>query len=242
MVPRILYEDNHLLVAIKPPGVLSQAGELALPDMLTLLKEYLKVTYAKPGNVFLGLVHRLDTNVGGVMVFAKTSKAASRLSASIRERAFAKRYVAIVDRCLPVGEVNTLEDVMGKDETNRSGEIVEDAESGKLAKLTYRVWANHPTTGQSLLDVDLESGRFHQIRLQLASRGMALSNDRKYGDAQKGLDRQIGLWAYSLAFPHPTTQALLCFQSFPEGALFHPFQKDLQTHIDSAIPYEKEVH
>ncbi|MCK7487228.1 MAG: pseudouridine synthase [Bacillus subtilis] len=86
MVPRILYEDNHLLVAVKPPGVLSQAGDLALSDMLTLLKDDLKHRHNKPGNVFLGLVHRLDTNVGGVMVFAKTSKAASRLSASIRER------------------------------------------------------------------------------------------------------------------------------------------------------------
>jgi 23S rRNA pseudouridine1911/1915/1917 synthase len=239
MVPRILYEDNHLLVAVKPPGVLSQAGDLALPDMLTLLKEYLKATYAKPGNVFLGLVHRLDTNVGGVMVFAKTSKAASRLSASIRERVFAKRYVAIVDRILPIGEVNTLEDVILKDETNRSGEIVEDAALGKVAKLTYRVWANNPASGQSLLDVDLESGRFHQIRLQLSSRGMPLCNDRKYGDAQKGLDRQIGLWAYSLSFPHPTTQAFLNFQSIPEGSLFQAFQKDLQSHIETPIPFAK---
>jgi len=212
MVPRILYEDNHLLVAVKPPGVLSQAGDLALPDMLTLLKDDLKQRHNKPGNVFLGLVHRLDTNVGGVMVFAKTSKAASRLSASIRERLFEKRYVAIVDRVLPIGETRTIEDVLLKDSLTRSGEVAVEEAEGKTAKLTYRVLAVQPIAGQSLLDIELMSGRFHQIRLQLSSRNMALANDRKYGDAAQGSNRQIGLWAYSLAFPNPITQERMMFR------------------------------
>jgi 23S rRNA pseudouridine1911/1915/1917 synthase len=110
ITPTILYEDNHIIVAVKPAGVLSQAGELDLPDMLTLLKAYIKEKYTKPGNVFCGLVHRLDLNVGGIMVFARTSKAASRLSTQMANQQFHKNYYAVVQSVVPVGKEETLHD------------------------------------------------------------------------------------------------------------------------------------
>jgi len=220
--PEILFEDNHLLVAVKPPGVLSQAGELELPDMLTLLKADLKERHQKPGNVFLGLVHRLDVNVGGVMVFAKTSKAAARLSEQIREGRFEKRYLALVQGICEPGSEGRLEDRLSKD--RRDDAIVSFAAAdGKEASLTYKVLDALADRTLSLLDVELETGRFHQIRMQFASRGMPLYNDAKYGRLEQDGDRQIGLWAYRLRFLHPITQAPVEFRSAPEGTMFHPF-------------------
>ena len=131
--PKILFEDNHLLVAIKPPGVLSQAGDLDLPDMLALLKADLKERHEKPGNVFLGLVHRLDVNVGGVMVFAKTSKAASRLSEAIRDGQFEKRYLAVVHGTYEAGAEGLLEDrlITARTGDKRTHATAEDGKSGR---------------------------------------------------------------------------------------------------------------
>lgn len=226
LIPLILYEDNHLLVAVKPPGVLSQAGELELPDMLTLLKADLKVRHAKPGNVFLGLVHRLDVNVGGVMVFAKTSKAASRLSEQIRERVFEKRYVAVVQGLLEPHASGRLDDRVVKDKRSGTSKNTDD-QSGKAASLTYRVLAVSTERMQSLLDVVLETGRFHQIRMQFASRGNPLVGDAKYGGSQPSTTRQIGLWAYRLGFMHPISNEPMSFVSFPEGEMFVPFRESL---------------
>jgi 23S rRNA pseudouridine1911/1915/1917 synthase len=222
--PKILFEDNHLLVAIKPPGVLSQAGDLDLPDMLALLKADLKERHEKPGNVFLGLVHRLDVNVGGVMVFAKTSKAASRLSEAIRDGQFEKRYLAVVHGTYEAGTEGRLEDRLIKD---RKGDkrTSATAEDGKHSSLTYKVLGTLSKPAFSLLDIELETGRFHQIRMQFAARGTPLYNDAKYGQLEEGHDRQIGLWAYRLSFPHPITKEPLVFDALPEGAMFHPFEE-----------------
>lgn len=228
MIPSILFEDNHLLVAIKPPGVLSQAGELDLPDMLTLLRADLKVRHAKPGNVFLGLVHRLDVNVGGVMVFAKTSKAASRLSEQIRDRIFDKRYVAVVQGLLELDASGRLDDRLIKNKRLTTSRSTDDP-SGKTASLTYQVLAVSSQRKQSLLEVALETGRFHQIRMQFASRGNPLVGDAKYGGTQPDASRQIGLWAYRLGFMHPISGESLSFVSLPEGEMFVPFREALTT-------------
>jgi len=228
----ILYEDNHLIVCVKPPGVLSQPGSKNLPDMLTLLKAYLKEKYVKPGNVFLGLVHRLDLNVGGVMVFARTSKAASRLSDSIREHAFQKTYIAIVEGGgFANNEQGTYLDQLEKEPNDRIAEI---DSSGKQAELHYRAlasgsWKKIPVT---FMEIQLVTGRFHQIRVQFASRGHPLLNDRKYGAKSLSKSNEIGLWAYRLSFPHPVTQETLVFFAPPEGELFGPFQ----SHFSALLP------
>ncbi len=223
-MPEIIFEDNHLLVAIKPPGVLSQAGELPLPDMLTLLKEYLKDKYQKPGNVFLGLIHRLDLNVGGVMVFAKTSKGAARLAESIREGGFAKTYLAIAEGSFPDGDHGECEDYLVKDSRMLVAKPATPDE-GKLARLTYRVLAEaeldgHPCT---LLEVNLETGRFHQIRAQFALRKHPLLNDAKYNARLKYPTEAIGLWAYRISFPHPITKEVMTFKVIPNNLLFSAF-------------------
>jgi len=216
--PEILFEDNHLLVAVKPPGVLSQPGNKKLPDMLTVLKEYLKEKYDKPGNVFLGLVHRLDLNVGGVMVFARTSKAASRLFEEIKDKRFEKHYLAVVEGDLKMGSQAALEDNLVKDEKERVAHV---AKSGQFSRLVYTVIVNRG--GKSLLEIRLESGRFHQIRAQLASRGYPITGDAKYG--AKGLlpDNRIALWAYYLAFEHPITKEKMVFRTYPSDGGFQRF-------------------
>jgi len=222
----ILYEDNHLIVCLKPAGVLAQADGKDLPDMLTVIKEYLKEKYQKPGNVYLGLVHRLDLNVGGVMVFAKTSKAAARLSEAIRDHDFSKRYFAVVNGALPVGETKTLTDYLAKDEDTRTG-FVTSVETGKEASLSYTVLETILYGGQplSLVSIELFSGRFHQIRLQMSHHGYPLYGDQKYGDKRNAVQEGLGLFAYELAFAHPVSKALLSFSEMPKTGIFTLFQR-----------------
>jgi 23S rRNA pseudouridine1911/1915/1917 synthase len=221
MMPRILYEDNHLIVCVKPVGILSQADGKPNEDMLSLLKDYVRNKYAKPGNVYLGLVHRLDRNVGGVMVFARTSKAAARLSAAIRNHEMEKGYLAVLEASLPVGSDGILEDAVVKDEKQRIGRIVE--EGGKPAILSYSVLAGKQVEGRplTLVRISLKSGRFHQIRLQFSSRGMPLYGDRKYGSTTRQTD--IGLFADRLAFPHPVSGETLEFSIRPDSGVFNLF-------------------
>lgn len=221
---RVLFEDNHLFVALKPAGVLSQADGKALPDMLSLIKDYLKEKYQKPGNVFVGLVHRLDLNVGGVMVFAKTSKAASRLSESIREHDFSKRYFAVVNGKIPVGETRSLIDFLDKNEETRTGFVTSEL-TGKVAKLSFTVLQNIEEGGRffSLLRIELHTGRFHQIRLQMAHFGHPLFGDAKYGETLvKGQDG-LGLFAYEIGFSHPVTKEEMQFSVLPDSGIFKQF-------------------
>lgn len=225
----ILYCDNHVIVAVKPPGVLSQPDGSPAPDMLALLRDYVRERYAKPGEVFLGLVHRLDRPVGGVMVFARTSKGASRLSAQIRERSFGKRYLAVVHG-RPPQEAGVMTARLQKDaRTNRvrllgpdEGDAVEDGEDGgsgsapRDATLTYRVLAVAPGP-RSLLDIGLETGRAHQIRAQLADAGLPIVGDRKYGLRTDDLP-DIALWSYRISFQAPTRPERLDFVVPPPEA------------------------
>jgi 23S rRNA pseudouridine1911/1915/1917 synthase len=224
ITPRIIYEDNQILVAVKDPGVLSQAGEKDLPDILTLLKVYLKEKYAKPGNVFLGLVHRLDLNVGGVMVFAKTSKAASRLSNSIRNNEFEKTYLGVVEGEILEGTTGFYEDYLSKD-LKQLKATIETSDTGKLARLSYESLAviDYQDTKLSLVKIKLITGRFHQIRVQFASRNYPIYGDYKYGKKQPIANDSLALWAYELTFAHPVSKDRLTFTAKPENELFLSF-------------------
>lgn len=220
----ILYEDNHIIVCVKPSGVLSQANGKNLPDMLTILKDYIKEKYSKPGNVFVGLIHRLDLNVGGVMVFAKTSKAASRLSESIRNHQLKKKYFAVIEGYLPKDSEGTFKDYLAKDQDQRIG-YVSDETFGKESTLHYKVISNITKKNQvlSLVEVELISGRFHQIRLQFSSRGMPLYGDIKYGSTDSKDSQHLGLYAYRLDLVHPISQEVLTFEKIPSQGIFSEF-------------------
>ena len=211
----ILYEDNHVIVVKKEPNIPSQADKTEDIDMLTIIKEYLKEKYNKPGNVYLGLVHRLDRPVGGVMVFAKTSKAASRLSNQVREKIFKKKYLAVVDGKFETSN-GILEDYLYKDERNNISKVVnKDKKNSKIAKLEYEVLTYNQVKDLSLVKINLYTGRHHQIRVQLAHVGHSIFGDQKYGTRGKG--KQIALWAYELTIQHPITKQELTFKCLPES-------------------------
>lgn len=212
---KVIYEDNHIIVVEKQPNIPSQADKTGDIDMLTLVKQYIKEKYSKPGNVYLGLVHRLDRPVGGIMIFAKTSKAASRLSDQVREKVFKKKYLAVVD-----GKVEprsgTLEDYLYKDERNNMSKVVDkNKKNAKFAKLDYELVKYNEVKDLSLIKVNLHTGRHHQIRVQLANFGHSIFGDQKYGTRGKG--KQIALWAYLLTIKHPITKEEMTFKDLPEA-------------------------
>ena len=200
----VIYEDNHLLVVEKPINIPVQEDNSKDKDMLTILKEYLKVKYNKPGNVYLGLVHRLDRPVGGVMVFAKTSKCASRLSDQIRLNKFNKIYNAVVEGTIK--EEDKLTDYLLKDTKNN---IVRVDKNGKQSVLYYRKIKT--IDNLNLIEIKLETGRSHQIRVQMSHNGNPLFGDQKYNKNSK-VGEQLALFAKKLEFYHPITNELLTFE------------------------------
>ena len=212
----VLYEDNHLIVVVKPINILSQSDSTKDLDMLTIIKDYLKEKYHKPGNVYLGLVHRLDRVVGGVMVFAKTSKAASRLSESIRNNSFHKGYIAIVHGKLD--KSNTFIDYLRKEEDFST--VISNEKDGKLSELSYELIDYDEKHDISLVRIYLKTGRHHQIRVQFASRGYPLVGDNRYGNDN---EKEIGLFAYKLSFPHPITHEEINFLYLPTEKPFNMF-------------------
>ena len=211
---KIIYEDNHIIVVEKPVNVPSQSDKTGDKDLLTMIKEYLKEKYHKPGEAYLGLVHRLDRPVGGVMVYAKTSKAAARLSEQIRQKQFTKKYLVIVDGKMEQKQ-GILEDYLWKNEKTNTSKVVEEGtKNAKYAKLEYEVLKYVPETNLSVLKIKLETGRHHQIRVQLSHAGHSIYGDQKYGSRGKG--KQIALWAYELSFIHPITKEKLNFTDMPE--------------------------
>ena len=224
----VLYLDNHLLVVVKPPNLPSQADASGDEDMLSILKRYIGEKYNKPGAVYLGLVHRLDRPVGGVMVFARTSKAAARLSETFRTHEQDRRYLAVVEGIIP-GE-KELNDFLLKDgKTGMVRCVKKDTPGAKAAKLvTSPLCVKDQLT---LTDVRLYTGRSHQIRVQHANAGHPLWGDMRYGHGKPG--RQIALWAYALALEHPTRHEMLSFTARPpmKGA-WALFEDEICRHIE----------
>lgn len=207
--PEVLYEDNHVLALHKPAGMPSQPDESGDQSLLEWATEYIRVKYSKPGNVYVGLLHRLDRPVGGVMVFAKTSKAASRLSEQLRDRGVRKIYRAVT-KGVPEAMAARLEHFIGpatKTEQNIMRAFKGPGPDRKPAVLMYRCLQS--TNGLALLEIELETGRKHQIRTQLTAIGCPIIGDVKYGAPDFLPDKSIALAAYSLTLDHPVTKEKL---------------------------------
>lgn len=207
----VLYEDNHIIVVLKPQNVPSCPDESKDDNLLDRIKNYIKVAYQKPGNVYVGLVHRLDRPTGGVMVFAKTSKAAARLSAGLKSD-FEKKYLAVLCGNFDV-ERGTAVNYLKKNTVNNMVYICTESEDGaKLASLDYKVLEQRDR--YSLTEIKLHTGRSHQIRVQMAGMSHPVFGDMRYGgvNAQKG---KLALWAYSLSFTHPVLKERMRFVALP---------------------------
>ena len=200
---QIIYEDNHLIALNKLPGQIVQGDKTGDVPLSEYVKSYIKERDNKPGNVFCGVIHRLDRPVSGVVIFAKTSKALSRMNELVKSRDFHKTYHALVKDMPPVPN-GTLEDYLVRNEKQNKSFVTRDLhqDGAKLAKLDYR----HIATSQGgyhLLEVDLHTGRHHQIRCQLAHMGCPIKGDLKYGAARSNPDGSISLHAYRVEFEHP---------------------------------------
>lgn len=210
----ILYEDNHLLVAEKPANVPVQADISGDQDLLSMLKIYIKEKYNKPGNVYLGLVHRLDRPVGGVMVFARTSKAASRLSEQIRNHKMEKIYLAVTEGTFETGSGSYYNFLLKNHDMNKVTVVPEGTPKSYEAVLQYNVIEER--NGMTLVKINLETGRPHQIRVQLSHNGHPIVGDVKYGKTRKsGFTDNLALWSYQLSFKHPVKDEILSFTSKP---------------------------
>lgn len=213
--PHVLYEDNHLLCVIKPPNIPVQADSSHDPDLLSVCKQYIKNARKKPGNVYLGLIHRLDRPVGGVMVFAKTSKAAARLTLDMQRNLWQKRYLAVV--CGTGLQYADLVDYLYKDPYTHNTVLVKSNHSGaKQACLTYHTLESIKPL--SLLVVQLKTGRHHQIRVQLSSRNLPIWGDARYNPNSRP-GQQIALWAYRLEILHPISKTPIILKQLPPTTL-----------------------
>ncbi len=210
--PHILYEDNHILVLVKPAGLLSQADRSGDPNLIDEMKTYLKTKYQKPGNAYVGLVQRLDRPVAGVMVLSKTSKAQSRLQAAISLGGFEKKYLMISHRH-PPQEIAHLRHYLRKDEKINKTRVYDNPRDGaKECSLQYSLLADR--NKKCLFEIRLHSGRSHQIRAQMAAIGCPVLGDTKYG-GQPCPTQELALYAYSLAFEHPVGKEVMRFVQFP---------------------------
>ena len=211
---KIFYEDNHIIVVQKPNNIPSQEDKTGDEDMLTIIKKYIKVKYNKPGEVYLGLVHRLDRPTGGVMVFARTSKAAARLSEQIRNKQIKKKYMAVCDGKLEKDKDTWCDFLQKNERTNMSKVVSKETKNSKEAILDYELIVYNEKTNLSTVKINLHTGRHHQIRVQFASRNHSLFGDQKYGTRGRG--KQLRLWAYYLSFIHPVTKEVMEFEDIPD--------------------------
>jgi 23S rRNA pseudouridine1911/1915/1917 synthase len=203
----VFHEDNHLLVLYKPAGLLVQGDESGGANLLDLAKEWIRQRHRKPGRAFIGMVQRLDRPVAGLVLFARTSKAAARLSAQLRRRETRKVYLAVVEGRPPSGSGKLAHPVERRDRISRIAP--QPSPSSREARLAYRVLET--ADGRSLVEIELETGRKHQIRLQLAHIGCPIVGDVRYGATAPLAGRQIALLARELAVEHPTRREVLSF-------------------------------
>lgn len=210
----VFFGDNHLLAVYKPAGLLVQGDRSGDVCLLDLARQWVKALYNKPGNVFMGMVHRLDRPVAGVVLLARTSKAAGRLSRQFRERSVVKKYLAVVDGVMPKDSGRLRHHL---ERTHRQSRVVSEVrQNSQEASLNYRVLGRD--NGRSLLQIELETGRRHQIRLQLAHTGCPIVGDLRYGALAPLPGRQIALLAHHLEIDHPTRgQRLVLTCPAPEG-------------------------
>ena len=215
---QILYEDNHCIVVDKPNNLPVQADSSGDADLLSMVKEYVKEKYNKPGTAYIGLVHRLDRPAGGLVVLARTSKAAARLSAQVRSRELGRQYLLVV-RGEPKMRAGEIKNYLLKDTAANMVRIVPAATEGaKDAVLNYRLLqtVHHPSEGKlSLIEASLQTGRSHQIRVQMAGLGCPLYGDQKYGPDLNKKGQQLALHAAKLSFIHPTLKDKRTFISYP---------------------------
>lgn len=210
---KVVYEDNHLIVVVKPQNLPTQEDESKDKDLLTIVKEYIKVKENKPGNVYVGLVHRLDRPTGGVMVFAKTSKAASRLTEQIQNGDLKKRYLAVING-KPREKRGKLVNFLQKNARTNTVNIVPELTTGAMrAELDYEIIEEKEKV--SLADISLHTGRSHQIRVQMKNIGCPVYGDVKYGGDKLAKGHNLALWAFELKFIHPTTKENMTFKVYP---------------------------
>lgn len=218
----VLYEDNHVIVVVKPHNVPTQADASGDEDMLTMVKNYVKEKYNKEGEAYIGLVHRLDRPTGGIMVFARTSKAAARLTEQFKGHDIQKIYYAVTT-AVPQAKADHLVHNLKKDEKENIVKIVPISEKGsKIAELDYKVLQTEEEL--ALLEVKPLTGRGHQIRVQLAGINCALYGDNKYGKNKNKMSNTLGLWAGRLEFNHPTTKQKMTFACPPDNTML-PWSK-----------------
>ena len=224
----VLHEDNHCIVVNKRPSDIVQGDKTGDVPLSETVKSYLKKKYNKPGNVFCGVVHRLDRPTSGVLLFARTSKGLSRLNDQFRDKSTKKIYWAVVEKC-PVPKEGTLVNYLRRvEKQNKSFVVEEGAKDAKKAILHYRL--RHSSDRYYLLEVELETGRHHQIRCQLSSIGCPIKGDLKYGAKRSNPDGSIHLHARELSFKHPTSDELItCTAPVPEEVLWQYFEKELQS-------------
>ena len=199
----ILYLDNHLIAVNKPAGALTQSDDSGEVSLMDKIKDWIKIEYKKPGNVFLGLVHRLDRPVSGVVIFGRTSKGASRLSEQFRKKTTQKIYQARVEGT-PGPQQAILKHYLKKEKSLKTTVFPRSAPEAKEARLDYKVLETSANT--SLLDIQLHTGRFHQIRAQLSFIGHPIVGDKKYGAKTELPHGRIALHARSIVFNHPTSK------------------------------------
>ena len=221
-MPEIVYEDNHLIVAVKPAGLLTQGDVTGDDCLLDQLKRDIKERYHKPGDVYLGLVHRLDRPVGGLVAFARTSQAASRLSEQLRTHAMAREYLAVAEGGSSMPDEGDLHDWLMQDEaTGRVRAVPSGTPGAKEARLSFRVLGRDAAQDTALVHVRLQTGRKHQIRVQLAHSGHPLLCDMRYGRGARG--QSVALWGAVLRLTHPTRKEPMTFLSAPRGDAFFPY-------------------
>lgn len=224
----VVYEDNHLIVVNKTASEIVQGDKTGDEPLSEVLKRYVKDVYAKPGAVFLGVVHRLDRPVSGLVVFARTSKALARLNGMFREGEVKKTYWAITRQCPPWSEADLTHWLVRNEKQNKSYAYDHEVPGSKKAMLHYKVLAR--SDNYYLLEVNLMTGRHHQIRCQLSKIGCPIKGDLKYGAQRSNVDGSIGLHARSIAFVHPVSKKHISLEaSVPDDKLWKAFENECRS-------------